>query len=111
MRLYRLGDLPIDGDNSYHALAATAILKTGLPIITGSKFIETKEELVLLIKRNVKSGMNVWIFIENGYKKYGNWENHLIDSLKEYTVCQASDQTTSLAKISYQQFFDIVDAF
>jgi 4-amino-4-deoxy-L-arabinose transferase-like glycosyltransferase len=33
MRLYRLGDLPIDGDNSYHALAATAILKTGLPIM------------------------------------------------------------------------------
>jgi hypothetical protein len=77
--------------------------------ITGSKFFETKEELVSLIKRNGKTGVNVWIFIDERYKKYENWENHFIHSLKEYTVCQASDQNTSLSKISYQQFLDLLD--
>jgi len=77
--------------------------------ITGSKFFETKEELGSLIKRNGKTGVNVWIFIDERYKKYENWENHFIHSLKEYTVCQASDQNTSLSKISYQQFLDLLD--
>ncbi len=31
LRFYRLGALPFDGDNSYHALAAKAILESGKP--------------------------------------------------------------------------------
>ena len=37
LRFYHLGSLPIDGDNSFHALAAKSISETGMPLMPSGK--------------------------------------------------------------------------
>jgi 4-amino-4-deoxy-L-arabinose transferase-like glycosyltransferase len=49
LRFYHLGSLPIDGDNSYHALAVQAILQEGLPRMASGQ-IYTRSAPVLYLE-------------------------------------------------------------
>jgi len=48
LRFYRLGDLPIDGDNAYHVLGASAINEHGVPLMPSGKLYTRAVPLIYL---------------------------------------------------------------
>jgi 4-amino-4-deoxy-L-arabinose transferase-like glycosyltransferase len=61
LRLYNLGTLPIDGDNSYHALAARAILEEGIPLMQSGQLYTRSLPLLYLEALSAKLfGFSEW---------------------------------------------------
>lgn len=61
LRLYRLGKLPIDGDNSYHALASIGIIKTGIPLMPSGELYLRSVPLLYLQSLSIKIfGYSEW---------------------------------------------------
>jgi hypothetical protein len=99
-------------DGTIHAAIKPALTQyegQEIHYIAGAKFFETKEELILLVRENVNTDENIWVFVNKKYRSAGFWGKDFVEKLSEYTVCAASDQYSSLAKITYQQFFEILD--
>ncbi len=76
--------------------------------ITGSKFFATKEELISIIKGNIKNDENIWVIVCKRYFKEGSWEYEFLERLRDYAVCEASENYTSLIRISPQDFLTIL---
>jgi 4-amino-4-deoxy-L-arabinose transferase-like glycosyltransferase len=61
LRFYRLGDLPIEGDNSFHAIAVRSILESGLPEMPSGEIYKRAILLNYLEALSVKCfGFSEW---------------------------------------------------
>lgn len=61
LRFYRLGALPVDGDNAFHFLSAKAILKTGFPLMPNGDLYLRSLPLMYLEALSLKIfGISEW---------------------------------------------------
>lgn len=67
--------------------------------ITGSKYIDTKEDLKTYITENTYI-KNIWIIFSKDSFRNESWEYGLIEKIEAYTVCEAMDNNIFLIKVS-----------
>lgn len=77
--------------------------------ITGSRFFDTRNELILLLKAYMLSGQRLWIVVSKRHVRPGTWEYPIIKEMRKHTVCEATDNNTSLIRISTTEFLNLIE--
>ena len=77
--------------------------------ITGSKFFDTRKDLITILNEQVRKDGELWIIMNKNYFTNNSWEYNIIQKLEGCVACKGKDNLTNLARISAPNFLSLLN--